>query len=124
MQVFNVRNCVRICGVLQKPNLKGFEPFGVPCTLLKTSSQPKFGEKAIEGYFLGYMPNSPNKRAFNKETGMLEIVYNIEVTSYKPDVHKGLDWQFDYSDLFASFKVPISDFVSNSEIPDNFLVWR
>ena len=45
-----------------KPNLTGYEPFGVPCTILKNKHQAKFGEKADEGFFLGYMPGSPNKR--------------------------------------------------------------
>ena len=66
----------------RKPNLHGYEPFGVPCTLLKTNNKAKFGEKANEGYFLGYMPGSLNKQVFNTTAGKIDIAYNIEVTSY------------------------------------------
>ena len=55
----------------RKSNLSRHEPFGVPCTLLKTRDQPKFGEKADEGYFIGYVPGSPNNRVFNKIIGYL-----------------------------------------------------
>ena len=47
-----------------KPNLHGFEPFGLPCTILKNKNQPKFGEVADEGFFLGYVHSAPNKRVF------------------------------------------------------------
>ena len=66
----------------RKPNFHGYEPFGVPCTLLKTNNKTKFGEKVDDGYFLGYMPGSPNKRGFNTTAGKIDIAYNIEVTSY------------------------------------------
>lgn len=38
--------------------MKGFEPFGSPCTILKKNS--KFGEVADEGLFVGYVVGSPN----------------------------------------------------------------
>ena len=57
-----------------KPNLERFDPFGVMCTLLKNEKQSKFGEKADEGFFLGYVPASPNKRVYNLTTRRVEIV--------------------------------------------------
>jgi len=62
----------------RKPNLSGFEPFGSPCSILKTKDQPKFGVVADEGIFLGYVPGAPNKRVFNCKTSRVEIVFNIE----------------------------------------------
>ena len=80
----------------RKPNLTGYEPFGVPCTILKNKIQSKFGEKADEGLFLGYMPSSPNKRVYNNTSGRVEIAFNIEVTSYTPVKQTGSDWLFHY----------------------------
>ena len=91
------------------PNLMGFEPFGVPCTILKTQHQPKFNGKADEGYFLGYMPNSPNKRVFNKNSGKIEVVFSIDVTSYSFEPQSGPDWLYDYENPFQSFNIPVSE---------------
>ncbi|HEY5234640.1 MAG TPA: DDE-type integrase/transposase/recombinase, partial [Rhabdochlamydiaceae bacterium] len=67
----------------RKPNLQFLEPFGCPCTILITKERvPKFGEKANDGYFLGYSINSPNKRVFNKTTGQIEECYEIECLRY------------------------------------------
>ncbi|HEY5235814.1 MAG TPA: reverse transcriptase domain-containing protein, partial [Rhabdochlamydiaceae bacterium] len=66
----------------------------------------KFGEKAIEGYFLGYSVNSPNKRVFNKTTGKIEECFEIECLRYTtPQPGKGPDWIFDYDVLFKSFNI-------------------
>ncbi|KAD4586699.1 hypothetical protein E3N88_24300 [Mikania micrantha] len=56
----------------QKPNLEHLEPFGAPCTMLKKDS--KFNSKVENGFFLGY--SLPNKRVFNKSTGVVELWYN------------------------------------------------
>ncbi|KAD7477316.1 hypothetical protein E3N88_00452 [Mikania micrantha] len=53
----------------RKPNLEHLEPFGAPCTMLKKDS--KFKSKVEEGFFLGY--SLPNKRVFNKRTGVVEL---------------------------------------------------
>ena len=93
--------------------MSGLEPFGVLCTLLKTRDQPKFGEKADEGYFLGYVSGSPNKRVFNKNTGRIEIVYNIDVTSYASITQSGPNWLYDYDSVFTSFNIPFNIDVGN-----------
>jgi len=91
----------------RKPNLQFLEPFGCPCTILITKERvPKFGEKANDGYFLGYSINSPNKRVFNKTKGQIEECYEIECLRYtSPQPGKGPEWMFDYDDLFKSFNV-------------------
>ena len=58
----------------RKPNLHGYQPFRVLCTLVKTNNKTKFGEKVDEGYFLGYMFGSPNKRVFNTTASKINIV--------------------------------------------------
>ena len=37
----------------RKPNLEFLEPFEAPCTMLNPNE--KFGPKAEEGYFVGYV---------------------------------------------------------------------
>ena len=77
------------------------------CTILKHKNQPKFGDVADEGFFLGYVPGSPNKRVFNKAKGVVEISFNIEVTSYSTmDSAQEPNWMFDYVVVFKSFNVP------------------
>ena len=86
----------------RKPNLQFLEPFRCPCTLMNTNERlTKFGERASDGYFLGYSVNSPNKRVFNKTTGKIEEYFKIECLRYTtPQVGKGPDWLFDYAILF------------------------
>ncbi|TLX65758.1 transposase family protein, partial [Labilibacter sediminis] len=82
----------------RKPNLQFLEPFGAPCTLLLQAKdrKSKFGENAIEGYYLGQVANSPNKRVFNKLTGRIEEWYEVDVQRYTmPQSSKGPDWFFD-----------------------------
>ena len=117
-RVLTVKKQKKTCYELinnRKPNLHFLEPFGCPCTLLNTKDRlSKFGEKSIEGYFLGYSVNSPNKRVFNKETGKIEEHFEVECFRYSdPQPGKGPDWLFDYDTLFSSFNILPED-VENS----------
>ncbi|KAC9222872.1 hypothetical protein E3N88_46171 [Mikania micrantha] len=81
----------------RKPNLEHLEPFGAPCTMLKKDA--KFNSKVEEGFFLGY--SLPNKRVFNKRTGVVELWYNVDVQRHTPIPEgKGPNWLFDYDKLF------------------------
>ncbi|KAD5318063.1 hypothetical protein E3N88_18009 [Mikania micrantha] len=95
----------------RKPNLEHLEPFGAPCTMLKKDA--KFNSKVEEGFFLGY--NLPNKRVFNKRTGVVELWYNVDVQRHTPiPKGKGPNWLFDYDKLFESFN--LSPNVTDDEI--------
>ncbi|KAD6454380.1 hypothetical protein E3N88_09086 [Mikania micrantha] len=95
----------------RKPNLKHLEPFGAPCTMLKKDA--KFNSKVEEGFFLGY--SLPNKRVFNKRTGVVELWYNVDVQRHTPIPEgKGPNWLFDYDKLFESFN--LSPTVTDDEI--------
>ena len=83
--------------------MTGLQPFGVPCTILQYLHPAKFGEKADAGYFLGYVPGSPNVRAYNCRTKIVDVYYNVEICSFTPHKHTGLDWQFDYEGVFRPF---------------------
>ena len=86
-KVLTVKRFNKTCHELmfnKKPNLEGFEPFGLPCTIVRNKDKQKFGEVADDGYFLGYVPGTPNKRVFSLKTGKIEVVFNVEITSYKP----------------------------------------
>ncbi|KAD4585787.1 hypothetical protein E3N88_23388 [Mikania micrantha] len=95
----------------RKPNLEHLEPFGAPCTMLKKDA--KFNSKVEEGFFLGY--SLPNKRVFNKRTGVVELWYNVDVQRHTPIPEgKGPNWLFDYDKLFESFN--LSPTVTDDEI--------
>ncbi|KAC9929940.1 hypothetical protein E3N88_45062 [Mikania micrantha] len=88
----------------RKSNLKYLEPFGVPCTMLKRYEQSKFNEKVEEGYFARY--STSNKRVYNKSSHTMKEWYHVDVQRYSmPPLGKGLDWMFNYSDLFDSFNI-------------------
>ena len=74
------------------------------------------GEKADEGYFLGYMPGSPNKRVFNTTAGKIDIAYNIEVTSYTHAKQTEPDWLYNYEVVFNLFNVPFLDAAGTSGV--------
>ena len=61
------------------------------------------------------------KRVFNKNTGHIEIVYNIDVTSYTPANQTGPNWLFDYDSVFTSFNIPIDNDVGTSGIEHTIL---
>ncbi|KAI3776002.1 hypothetical protein L1987_45762 [Smallanthus sonchifolius] len=92
----------------RKSNLDYLLPFGNPCTLLKVRDVPtKFSAKAIEGIFLGYVPNSTTKRVFNKETRQVEEWFHIGCSNRSlSQMAIGPDWAFDYETLFKSFHLP------------------
>ncbi|KAI3775882.1 hypothetical protein L1987_45639 [Smallanthus sonchifolius] len=95
----------------RKPNLDYLLPLGNPCTLLKVRDVPtKFSAKAIEGIFLWYVANSTTKRVYNKETRQVEEWFHIDCSN-RSQMAIGLDWAFDYENLFKSFHLPsdISD---------------
>ncbi|KAD6796258.1 hypothetical protein E3N88_07154 [Mikania micrantha] len=95
----------------RKPNLEHLEPFGAPCTMLKKDA--KFNSKVEEGFFLGY--SLPNKRVFNKRTGVVELWYNVDVQRHTPIPEgKGPNWLFDYDKPFESFN--LSPNVTDDEI--------
>ncbi|KAD3067039.1 hypothetical protein E3N88_34919 [Mikania micrantha] len=95
----------------RKPNLEHLEPFGAPCTMLKKDA--KFNSKVEKGFFLGY--SLPNKRVFNKRTGVVELWYNVDVQRHTPIPEgKGTNWLFDYDKLFESFN--LSPNVTDDEI--------
>ncbi|KAI3725338.1 hypothetical protein L1987_65124 [Smallanthus sonchifolius] len=90
------------------PKLDYFLPFGNPCTLLKVRDVPtKFSAKAIEGIFLGYVANSTTKRVYNKETRQVEEWFHIDCSNRSlSQMAIGLDWAFDYYNLFKSVHLP------------------
>jgi hypothetical protein len=109
-RVLTVKRFNKTCYELmfnKKPNLKGFEPFGLPCTIVRNKDKQKFGEVADEGYFLGYVPGTPNKRVFNLKSGKIEVVFNVEITSYKPQQSTSSNAiLYDYDSVFKSFNIP------------------
>ncbi|XP_076959892.1 uncharacterized protein LOC143636100 [Bidens hawaiensis] len=69
-RVLTVKKFGKTCFELlnhRKPNLKWLEPFGSTCTVLEASG--KFGPKAVEGFFVGYVsPLRRNSRLFDYES--------------------------------------------------------
>ncbi|KAJ0929210.1 putative RNA-directed DNA polymerase [Helianthus annuus] len=63
----------------EKLHLTCFEPFGLPCTIVRNKDKQKFVEMADEGYFLGYVPGTPNKRGFNLKTGKIEVILMLKL---------------------------------------------
>src|SRR3990170_5839884 len=106
----------------RKPNLAYLEPFGVPCTFLKVRNQGKFDEKAEEGLFLGYIPGTPNRRVYNVRTEIVDIGYNVVISSHTHPVHRGSDVIFNYDDVFTSFNGPITFGAGSSKVDDVVLL--
>ena len=119
-KVLTVKRFNKTCHELMfnvKPNLTGFEPFGLPCTIVRNKDKQKFGEIADEGYFLGYVPGTPNKRVFNLKSGKIEVVFNVEITSYKPQQStSGPAILYDYESLFNSFNIPEFSSAGDSQV--------
>ncbi|XP_071695824.1 uncharacterized protein [Rutidosis leptorrhynchoides] len=89
----------------RKPNIKHFEPFGAPCTILVRDTGGKFNSKVVSGIFLGY--GNPNKRVYNTESKCVEECFEVDIQRNAPArVNKGFSWQFEYDKLFDSFNVP------------------
>jgi hypothetical protein len=62
----------------KKPNVSYFRVFGIKCFILvKRGRKSKFAPKAIEGFLLGYDPNTRAYRVFNKSTGLVEVSCDI-----------------------------------------------
>ncbi|KAJ0466681.1 putative RNA-directed DNA polymerase [Helianthus annuus] len=79
-KVLTVKHFNKTCHELmfnEKPNLTGFEPFGLPCTIVRNKDKQKFGEVADEGYFQGYVPGTPNKRVFNQKTDDSQLIQTV-----------------------------------------------
>ena len=45
---------------------------------------------------------------FNQNIGRIEIIFNIDVTSYTPIKQNGPTWLFNYDFIFTSFNVPFT----------------
>ena len=62
----------------KKPNVSYFRVFGSKCfILIKRGRSSKFAPKAVEGFLLGYDPNTRTYRVFNKSTGLVEVSCDI-----------------------------------------------
>ncbi|XP_076912713.1 uncharacterized protein LOC143571083 [Bidens hawaiensis] len=89
-----------------KPTVAHFHAFGCPCTLLNLDSTPKFGAKADDCYFMGYVGHT-TYRVYNKSTKQIVESYDIRwLEENETDARVGPNWLFDYNELFKSFNVP------------------
>jgi hypothetical protein len=62
----------------EKPNVSYFRVFGSKCfILIKRGRKSKFAPKAVEGFLLGYDPNTRAYSVFNKSTGLVEVSCDI-----------------------------------------------
>jgi hypothetical protein len=63
---------------VKKNNVSYFRVFGSKCfILIKRGINSKFAPKAVEGFLLGYDPNTRTYRVFNKSTGLVEVSCDI-----------------------------------------------
>ena len=91
----------------RKPNLSGFQPFGIKCVIKRTKDTPKMGEVGEIGFFLGYANGTPNKRVYNIKKRTVEIVFDITPLSFDPPPSEfGPKSGYDYDKLFDSFDLP------------------
>jgi hypothetical protein len=61
-----------------KPNVSYFRVFGSKCFILvKRGRKSKFAPKVVEGFLLGYDPNTRAYRVFNKSTRFVEVSCDI-----------------------------------------------
>ncbi|KAJ0616581.1 putative RNA-directed DNA polymerase [Helianthus annuus] len=78
----------------RKPNLSGFQPFGIKCVM---------GEVGEVGFCLGYANGTPNKRVYNIKKRTVEIVFDITPLSFDPPPSEfGPKSGYDYDKLFDS----------------------
>lgn len=62
---------------------------------------------ANEGFFVGYVVGSPNKRVFNVAINKVEVVCTTDTTSYSvPLPSSGSEGAFDHDKLFKSCNIP------------------
>jgi transposase InsO family protein len=62
----------------KKPNVSYFRVFGSKCFILvKRGRKSKFAPKDVEGFLLGYDPNTRAYRVFNKSFGLVEVSCDI-----------------------------------------------
>jgi hypothetical protein len=62
----------------KKPNVSYFRVFGSKCfILIKGGRKSKFAPKVVEGFLLGYDPNTRAYIVFNKSTRLVEISCDI-----------------------------------------------
>jgi hypothetical protein len=62
----------------KKPNVSYFRVFGSKFfILIKRGRSSKFAPKEVEGFLLGYDPNTRAYRVFNKSTGLVEVSCDI-----------------------------------------------
>jgi hypothetical protein len=60
------------------PNVSYFRVFGSKCYILvKKGRNSKFAPKAVEGFLLGYGPNTKAYRVFNKSSGLVEVSSDV-----------------------------------------------
>ncbi|KAJ0525574.1 putative RNA-directed DNA polymerase [Helianthus annuus] len=91
----------------RKPNVSGFQPFGIKCVIKRTKDTPKMGEVGEIGFFLGYANGTPNKRVYNIKKRTVEIVFDITPLSFDPPPSEfGPKSGYDYDKLFDSFDLP------------------
>ncbi|XP_076886642.1 uncharacterized protein LOC143536575 [Bidens hawaiensis] len=89
-----------------KPTVAHFRAFGCPCTLLNLDSTPKFGIKADDCYFMGYVGHTAY-RVYNKSTKQIVESYDIRwLEENETDARVGPDRLFDYNEQFKPFNVP------------------
>ncbi|KAI3814270.1 hypothetical protein L1987_19020 [Smallanthus sonchifolius] len=75
--------------------------------VLYKDRQSTFHAKAVEGIFLGYIANSPCKRAYNIGTRTIEEWFEVDCSKHSiPPEPTGPAWGFDYDALFKSFNPP------------------
>jgi hypothetical protein len=61
-----------------KPNVSYFRVFGSKCYILvKKGRHSKFVPNAVEGFLLGYDPNTKAFRVFNKSSGLVEVSSDV-----------------------------------------------
>ncbi|KAI3732891.1 hypothetical protein L1987_64103 [Smallanthus sonchifolius] len=91
------------------PNLDYLVPFAIPCSLLLQykDRKSKFHAKAVDGFFLGYVVNSPCKRVYNIGTRTIEEWFEVDCSKHNiPPEPTGPAWGFDYDALLKSFNLP------------------
>lgn len=69
----------------------------------------KFGEKLIDGFFLGYSVNSPNKRVFNKATRRVEEHLKLSAFATQTPLQEKDPIGYLLMTLFNSFNIPFDD---------------
>ena len=63
-------------------------------------------------------PSNYAKRVFNVKAGIVDIGYNVVITSHTPSEHRGPETMFNYDDVFTSFNGPITFGAGSSAVDD------